>query len=99
MRRENMKETELIIFESPNGRDQWKPLLPKDVPEWVKDPEIISRMIDGEICMDAKIGDKGSPWYCAEQAPSESYVIQNVEDAQKAEDKRKRKNNLRIVKK
>ena len=92
-----MKQHALIIFESVTGRDQWKPILPSDVPEWVKDPDIIARMMDGEICMNAAIGDKGSLWYYAEQAPSDEMIARNIQAADDAEDKRARKNKLRLV--
>ena len=38
----------LIIFSSPNGGDNWTPVLPKDVPEFVKDPDVLARLVDGD---------------------------------------------------
>lgn len=56
----------LVIFKSPNGRDNWEPLEAADVPEWVKQPDIMGRLVTGEQCMDVAQGDKGSAWYRAE---------------------------------
>ena len=60
-------EVRLIIFESTNGRDNWNPVLPDMVPDWVKEPKIMERLVAGEMCMDVSIGPKGSPFYRAER--------------------------------
>lgn len=52
----------LIIFKSDNGRDGWKPVLPADVPEWVKDPDVIGNMVKGSACMNP---DSGEDWFIA----------------------------------
>lgn len=62
-----MKQANLIIFASDNGRDGWQPVAPESVPEWVKSPDNIGRMISGEACMKADEGEKGSAWYRAEK--------------------------------
>jgi hypothetical protein len=61
------KQARLVILESENGRDGWKPLMPEQVPEWVKHPDNLARLVAGEMCMDPTKGDKGSPWYRAEK--------------------------------
>jgi len=61
------KQAQLVIYQSESGRDGWKPVLPEAVPAWVKDPDVMGRLVAGEMCMDPKCGDKGSAWYRAEQ--------------------------------
>lgn len=60
-----MSQIALIIYTSENGRDGWRVCLPADVPDWVKTPATIARLIDGEECMKADEGDAGSSWYRA----------------------------------
>lgn len=92
-----MSQANLIIFESPNGRDNWKPLPPDQVPEWVKNPDILGQLVAGEICMDAAIGDKGSPWYRAEMAPTEQQIEKSFDAIKAAEEKRVRKCAKRLM--
>ena len=83
------KQAVLVVFESPNGRDQWKPLVASDVPEWVRHPDVMGRLVAGEQCMDAAQGDKGSKWYRAARVVSA--------EQQRAEAKRQRKNAKRVT--
>ena len=66
-------EAELVILASNNGRDGWTPVRPVDVPAWVKEPRNIRRMVNGEECMKANEGDKGSMWYRA--IPAADYAL------------------------
>jgi hypothetical protein len=66
-----MSEAYLIIFESENGRDGWRPLLPVEVPEWVKDPDVLGTLLNGQIAMDPT---KSTNWYRAERAPTQADV-------------------------
>lgn len=51
-----------VIWTSPNGRDQWKPLLPKDVPEWLRDnPVHMRHLVNGEDVMNPRADAKD--WY------------------------------------
>ncbi|MFA7269927.1 MAG: hypothetical protein WC073_11330 [Sterolibacterium sp.] len=61
------KQAVLVIYESVNGRDNWIPRMPAELPEWVRHPDIIGRLVAGQMCMDPTIGDKGSNWYRAER--------------------------------
>lgn len=58
-------EATLIVFCSANGRDGWHPIKPEEVPDWVKNPEVMARLASGEECMDCGQGDVGSCWYRA----------------------------------
>jgi len=60
-----MKQAVLVIYRSANGRDGWQPVMQHDVPEWVKEPSIMGRLVAGEQCMDVAEGDAGSYWYRA----------------------------------
>lgn len=68
---EGMKQARLVIFESPHGRGEWKPLKPEDVPAWVKNPDVLGRIVSGEIAMDTA---HGTNWYCAQQVPDDVAV-------------------------
>lgn len=60
-----MTEGILIIYVSPNGRDEWKPVLPVDVPGWLKDPDTLGELVAGEMACKA---DEDPPlWYRAER--------------------------------
>jgi len=37
----------LVIFKSPVGTNQWEAVKPDDVPGWVKDPDVLGEMVDG----------------------------------------------------
>lgn len=78
-----IKQAVFVVYESPNGRDNWRPLQAADVPEWVKHPDIMGKLATGQQCMDAAQGDKGSKWYRAERVLTP--------DEQRAEEKRERK--------
>ena len=58
-------QAKLVIYTSPNARNPWRPLLQHEVPDWVQRPDIMGRLVRGEMCMDPTRGDKGSDWYKA----------------------------------
>lgn len=54
--------------------NDWTPLLPSAVPDWLKDAEIIGRMVGGELVGRVTEPDAHDPlgsaaWYRAEQLP------------------------------
>lgn len=71
-----MPEGLLIILKSANGRDGWEPVLPADVPEWVKNPDVMARLVAGDMVCDPTIGEYGSDWYRAERMSSEGENVQ-----------------------
>lgn len=66
----------LVILRSPNGRDNWEPVKPEDVPAWVKEPQRMARLVDGDMIMDPTEGEKGSAWYRAEKVESKGETKQ-----------------------
>jgi len=66
-------KAELVILASDNGRDGWAPVLPVDVPAWVRAPGNIAKLIAGHECMKANEGEKGSMWYRA--IPASDYAM------------------------
>lgn len=41
----------MIVIYSSNGIEDWEPVLPADVPDWIKnDPDMIGKMISGLMC-------------------------------------------------
>lgn len=39
------KLASVIVCASADGHPPWKPLMPKDVPDWIKDPDVMGNMI------------------------------------------------------
>jgi hypothetical protein len=44
-----MGQARLVIFRSQDGDKDWKPVKPEDVPAFVKDPDTLGRLMDGEM--------------------------------------------------
>lgn len=65
-----LKQANLVILTSVNGRDGWHPLKAEEVPDWVKTPDNMARMVAGYQCMDPTQPDDGSAWYRAIPAPT-----------------------------
>ena len=65
----------LIFFSSPDGDlmpgKTWTPVLPKDVPEFCKDPDVLARLVDGEACADTTDG-AATIWYRAERVMTDA---------------------------
>lgn len=61
------KQDRLVIFTSSNGRDPWVPLFQHQVPEWVKEPDVMGRLVAGEMCMDPR-SSSATDWFRAERA-------------------------------
>lgn len=83
------KQALLVVYESINGKTDWKPIMASEVPAWVLNPDVMGRLAAGEQCMDAAQGDKGSKWYRAARVVSA--------EQQRAEAKRQRKNAKRAL--
>ncbi len=82
----------LVIYSSENGRDNWKPVPPRDVPEWVQHPLNIAKLVKGEQCMKADEGDKGSLWYRAERIKSHERTAKRMlRDVERDAAKRQRR--------
>lgn len=82
----------LVILTSPNGIDGWTPVKPDDVPSWVKDPDIVARMVDGEACMD-DTQESGTNWFLALPMPTP----QDIAAYQAAQIRRAERRQKRIV--
>lgn len=76
----NYNQAVFVIYESANGRDDWKPLKPAEVPEWVSHHDVLGRLVNGDMAMDPRIGDGGSPWYRADVflAPAERTRLESA---------------------
>lgn len=62
------KQALMVIYRSPNGRSNWQPIPPNEVPDWLKRPSYMGRLAAGEMCMKADEGRHGSDWYRAQVA-------------------------------
>ena len=38
----------LVFFESPDGRNLWRAVERENIPDWLRDPAIVNRMLIGE---------------------------------------------------
>jgi hypothetical protein len=47
------QEHVLVFFQSPDGREGWKPVERDNIPDWLRDDDIIQRLIDGEMANNA----------------------------------------------
>ena len=65
-----MKLARLVVLESESGEAPWHPVPPTDVPEWVKDPEVVGSLIAGEM---AQCGDSG--WFRAEKLEDSTLLV------------------------
>lgn len=80
-----LKQAVLMIYRSANGRDGWAPVPPAEVPEWLKDLEVMGKLVDGQECMDAAEGETGSYWYRAVRARDALAVASPMADAERIE--------------
>jgi hypothetical protein len=60
---ETLKQVMGVIMASPNGRDDWLPVRYEDVPDFVKHPDCMARLVEGDMVMGPKLGPKGSAWF------------------------------------
>lgn len=86
----NDGQAHLVILRSKDGRSDWQPVLPADVPEWTKRPEYMGRLVAGEMCMKCDEGPAGSDWYRAVPAREFAQMVE-------AQRKRARRAALRVV--
>lgn len=70
-----MKTANLVILRSPDLK-AWEPVLPKNVPEWVKDPEVIGHLVTGHMVQDGN--EEVGYWYRAEEGPKPMVVLPNA---------------------
>jgi len=69
-----MPDARLIILRSADGEKDWTPVLPDQVPAWLKDPRVIGALVDGGTMAQGPVGvilpDEIRPWYRAERVPT-----------------------------
>lgn len=68
------KQAHFIVYRSPHGRGDWTPVLPQDVPEWVKDPDVMGEMARGNAACKNDEGPTGSDWFRADKIDVQSAV-------------------------
>lgn len=62
-RAKTMKAAKIIVYHSLDS-EHWTPILPADVPEWVKEPNTMGRLVKGDMAQT----NGGGGWYRAEIA-------------------------------
>jgi len=85
-----LAQANLVILASADGRGEWSPVLPESVPDWLKEPDTMARLVEGECAMKADEGESGSLWYRAQ-------AVAEVERIVAAQAKRQRKQAKRIA--
>lgn len=65
---QDQKKAVLVILVSHDEGETWAAVPTKDVPEWLKAPEIIGRIMHGEIAQEKGrvLSAASRPWYRAE---------------------------------
>ncbi len=64
----------LVILKSDNPQAEpkdWTPVKNDDVPEWLKNPDILGQMVDGNVASD-KVESPGVWWRCEVVFPDET---------------------------
>lgn len=61
-----------VVAASPDGETGWKLLQPQDVPEWLKNPDVLGQMREGYLAHNDN--EPGSPFYCALEVAEPSAV-------------------------
>lgn len=64
------KKAVLVILVSHDEGDTWAPVPVEEVPEWLKRPEIVGRIMHGEMVQnDGRVlaASHSRPWYRAER--------------------------------
>jgi hypothetical protein len=57
-----MRSGVIVVYQSRDLKD-WSPVLPEEVPAWVKEPEVMAMLVDGHA---GREGEDGL-WYRAEK--------------------------------
>ena len=69
-----MAEAMVVVMRSANGEDGWEPVKPEDVPDWVKEPDCMGRLVAGDMAQGPAEGllvpDEVRAWYRAEIVPT-----------------------------
>lgn len=63
-----MAEALLVVLKAPTQHGPWTPVLPADVPTWVKDEKIMAHLVGGECIQRTEDGVE-SDWYKVERPP------------------------------
>lgn len=78
----------LVIYASPDGRMDWKPVPANLVPDWIKDPDTIGKLLEGNMCQSPNSASR-TVWYRAVRVMSPEE--QKREQARLYADKQKRR--------
>ena len=88
----NIHKATLVIYVSPNGRDNWVPVEPGAVPAWLRVPAIMGRLVAGEACSDPRSAS-GNNWFRAERV----LTPDDRASLQAAQEKREMRQEKRVV--
>lgn len=53
-----------FVILASDDMEKWEPLMSEDVPNFVKDPDTMARLKDGDMCLDTT---KDPRWFRAEE--------------------------------
>ena len=57
-----MAQARLVIYRSEDGKQNWTPCPLGEVPEWVKEPDTLGKMVEGEMAFNPEAPDY---WFAA----------------------------------
>ena len=65
----------LVVYRSDDF-ENWEPVKTEEIPDWVKAPEVVYRMVDGEACQNTD-EESGETWFVVKRViyPHEEKVI------------------------
>ncbi len=64
-------KVELVILRSIDGEQDWEPVLPNDVPAFVRRSDIVRRMVEGEM---VQLESQSPYWFRAEQISTDQVI-------------------------
>jgi hypothetical protein len=78
----NLKQVMAVVLASEDGESGWTPLRPEEVPAWVRNEDVMGRLLYGEIAQDSTLEDKR--WFRAERLPNKAQAPANDAEGAKA---------------
>lgn len=84
-----LKYANLVVLKKTHEKARaWEPVAPEDVPEWLKDPQVMGHLVRGNC---ASNESKGKEWFCALPPEKATAVLNAQAKAQEKRDRRARK--------
>jgi len=69
----NLAQALCVIYSTTDEGETWFPVLPENVPEWVKSPDVMANMLAGEYAQNTEFP---LAWYRAERVDANGEAVQ-----------------------